>query len=69
VTCTGDATAVTVTVTNPVDARYRPGPAGRGLIGMRERVAVLGGSVQTGLTGREFVVSATLPRTLTEQPA
>jgi glucose-6-phosphate-specific signal transduction histidine kinase len=54
---------VTVTVSNPVDERYQPGPAGRGLIGMRERVNVLGGTLDTRLTGGKFVVSATLPRT------
>jgi signal transduction histidine kinase len=63
VACSSGSDMVTVTVSNPVDERYQPGPAGRGLIGMRERVNVLGGTLDTRLTGGKFVVSATLPRT------
>lgn len=61
VTAQGDANSVAVTVTNPVGARYQPGPPGRGLIGMRERVTVLGGSLETGLDSENFVVTATIP--------
>jgi signal transduction histidine kinase len=40
----------------------RDGPPGHGLIGMRERVAALGGDLHTGAgPGGGFVVHATLP--------
>jgi signal transduction histidine kinase len=46
---------------------FRPGGAaspvrgGNGLIGMRERVALYGGRLSTGQTGRGFRVAASLP--------
>lgn len=38
---------------------------GRGLVGMRERVEGLGGTLRAGPEGADFVVEATLPRGLT----
>jgi signal transduction histidine kinase len=38
-----------------------PGPPGHGLIGMRERVALYGGTFNAGRNGRGFVVSVDLP--------
>ncbi|MEV0971149.1 sensor histidine kinase [Microtetraspora glauca] len=40
-------------------ARY--GPAGHGLAGMRERVALLGGTFHADRVGEEFTVTATVP--------
>ncbi|MGC5016686.1 sensor histidine kinase [Streptosporangium sp. DT93] len=39
----------------------RPGPTGHGLIGMRERVSMLGGSLWIGPVGNGFAVTAILP--------
>ncbi|MFF8955604.1 sensor histidine kinase [Streptomyces sp. NPDC014894] len=46
-----------------------PGPAGHGLIGMRERVALLGGRMEAGPDGRGWRLRATLPATLERQEA
>ena len=46
--------------TGPPDGGGTDG-AGRGLAGMRERVQLLGGSLETGATGSGFQVSARLP--------
>ncbi|WP_265522833.1 sensor histidine kinase [Oerskovia flava] len=64
VTATGDAAELRVT--NPLDQTDGAAPGhlpGRGLIGMRERVEALGGSLtaQVSDDGRAFVVVATLP--------
>lgn len=61
VTAWSDADSARVRVANPVDGRHRPEPPGRGLIGMRERVTVLGGTLETGRMGEDFVVMATIP--------
>jgi signal transduction histidine kinase len=41
-------TEIEVTVSDSGGARAQPGSAGHGLIGMRERVAVYGGSIEIG---------------------
>ncbi|MEU4831088.1 histidine kinase [Streptosporangium sp. NPDC023615] len=52
-----------VQVTNTAGHRSPglPGPAGHGLIGMRERVSMLGGSLWIGPVGTGFAVTAILP--------
>jgi signal transduction histidine kinase len=44
----------------PTDGLVGAGP-GHGLIGMRERVALFGGRLETGPVGRGFRVAARLP--------
>ncbi|GAB3431507.1 sensor histidine kinase [Flindersiella endophytica] len=56
--------AVEATVTNPVGAGHRPAAGGgHGIIGMRERASLLGGTLSAGLTeaGDAFRVRARLP--------
>jgi signal transduction histidine kinase len=55
-------TAVEVTVTNPVrpGSSQRPG-GGHGLIGMRERATLLGGSFQAGRADGKFWIHAWIP--------
>jgi glucose-6-phosphate-specific signal transduction histidine kinase len=49
-------------VTNPVPAGPRPaGNRGHGLVGMRERVTLLGGDLTAGQAGGEFRVRAHIP--------
>jgi signal transduction histidine kinase len=51
-----DSGAGTITPASP------PAPAGQGLVGMRERVAIVGGSLRTGTAeGGGFLVEAELP--------
>lgn len=57
---------VTVTVANPLDrangtVAMEPGGAGAGVIGMRERAALLGGDLYAGPAGEEWRVHAELP--------
>jgi signal transduction histidine kinase len=54
--------AVELTVSNPMDARHPP-PAGRGhgLIGMRERATLLGGTLDTEHANGTFRVRARIP--------
>ncbi|MBE1593262.1 sensor histidine kinase [Nonomuraea angiospora] len=56
-----DATRLTVTITNPVTSRPIGTAGGVGLVGMRERVGLLGGSVQVRAGRETFEVRATLP--------
>jgi signal transduction histidine kinase len=49
-----------LTVRNPVTPGAAP-KDGHGLIGMRERAQLLGGSLSAGASGREFTVDAVLP--------
>jgi signal transduction histidine kinase len=66
---TGDAqvalafndTAVELTVTNPVPEATRLGGRGHGLIGMRERAALVGGSLDAGRVDGTFRVHARIP--------
>jgi signal transduction histidine kinase len=55
--------ALELTVRNPVSADPRPAGrrAGHGLVGMRERAAMLGGTLRAGIAGEAFEVRATLP--------
>lgn len=56
------AGTTTITVMNPLPASSRRAPGARnGLVGLRERVRVAGGTVDIGPDGAAFVVSATLP--------
>jgi signal transduction histidine kinase len=56
------ATSLQVTVTNPTreDAPDRPG-GGHGIVGMRERAGLLGGTVDVEASGGRFRVRARLP--------
>lgn len=55
--------SLSLTVTNPHQAEpgVDLGPAGRGLVGMRERATALGGSFEAGVRDDAYVVSARLP--------
>jgi signal transduction histidine kinase len=57
-----DEVALTVVSRRDDGATSRAGPEGRGLIGMRERVTVLGGEFAAGSEPDAFVVRARLPR-------
>ena len=48
-------------VTNPTRPNEVPGGAGHGVVGMRERVALLGGSLEAGARDGVFRVRALLP--------
>lgn len=57
----GDST-VDLTVTNPRPAGRSTRAGGRhGLIGMRERAALVGGRLRAGEAGDEFRLRATIP--------
>ncbi|MEJ8277726.1 sensor histidine kinase [Pseudonocardia spirodelae] len=59
-----DAVAVEVADDGPVPGhRADPAGSGLGLVGMRERVALLGGDLHTGGDGGGWTVRAVLPRT------
>jgi signal transduction histidine kinase len=51
----------TVAVTSPAARRPRPRAGGRGLIGMAERAAVLGGTAETDWTPGHWTVRAAMP--------
>jgi signal transduction histidine kinase len=58
----GHGDRLRVRVTNPyLAATGQPGSGG-GLVGMRERVEALGGTLAAGVEGDLFVVEADLPR-------
>ncbi|WXZ50499.1 response regulator [Clavibacter tessellarius] len=63
------ADAVVLTVVSPLDATGRegadpvPGSPGLGLVGMRERAAILGGSLDAGPVAGTWTVRAVLPGT------
>ena len=54
-------TALELTVTNPIPAEGPRSEGGHGLIGMRERAALLGGTLDTGYMRGMFCVSAKVP--------
>jgi signal transduction histidine kinase len=56
------ATALDLTVSNPAPGESAPRPnGGHGLIGMRERASLLGGSLEAERSGGTFRVRAQLP--------
>ncbi|MFF0245186.1 sensor histidine kinase [Streptosporangium sandarakinum] len=62
ITRSGDELRVHVANGPGVDGRERtPGNAGHGLLGMRERVSMLGGKLWAGPVGKGFAVTAILP--------
>jgi signal transduction histidine kinase len=60
-----DPSALEITVANPVrpDHRARDTRGGHGLVGMRQRAALLGGSVETTVRDGRFCLHARLPLT------
>ncbi|MFF4199096.1 sensor histidine kinase [Nonomuraea sp. NPDC001831] len=54
------ATMVTLTVRNPLGAP-QAGPPGHGLTGMRERLALIGGTLDAGPDGDDWLVRAEVP--------
>ncbi|UXA17771.1 sensor histidine kinase [Mycobacterium sp. SMC-4] len=64
-----DASAAVLTVANrlPVPVVGRCGTAGRGMLGMRQRVELLGGRIQAGPNDDEWTVRAVVP--IDEDPA
>lgn len=58
---TSSGTVVTARVSNPLVPRTSPAAPGRGLLGMRERVESIGGSLTAGEEDGSFVVELTLP--------
>jgi signal transduction histidine kinase len=55
--------AVLVGVRNPLPPDAAPQPGGHGVIGMRERAQLVGGTLDAGAEGTEFVVRARVPLT------
>jgi signal transduction histidine kinase len=58
-----------LSIANPIGATTNGAPAagGHGILGMRERASLLGGTVEAGSEGRAFRVRARLPYAGTEQ--
>jgi signal transduction histidine kinase len=54
-------TSLQLTVTNPTRPGHSPAEAGHGIVGMRERAALLGGSLETGASDGGFRIQADLP--------
>jgi signal transduction histidine kinase len=54
-------TSLELTVTNPTGPGSSTGADGHGIVGMRERAALLGGSLQAGASDGRFRVQASLP--------
>ncbi|KRD35268.1 hypothetical protein ASE27_15905 [Oerskovia sp. Root918] len=52
---------LTARISNPLVPRTSPAAPGRGLLGMRERVESIGGSLTAGEEGGSFVVEVSLP--------
>src|SRR4051794_21717653 len=68
VAVTGDADRVRLTVDDDGSSAGGRAPAGYGLVGMRERASLLGGTFQAGPTAeRGWRVEAVLPRTGTQR--
>lgn len=59
-TVRSDSEQVRITVSNSVGANREVSEGGYGLIGMRERVASVGGRLESGSVGRVFTVRATM---------
>ena len=55
------ADAVTIEVANELAAPPQDGRRGHGITGMRERAALIGGSLQTAADRGRFVLHAHLP--------
>jgi signal transduction histidine kinase len=53
--------ALELTVSNPIRRQSAPAQAGHGIVGMRERAALLGGSIDVGATNGRFRLTAHLP--------
>ena len=63
VTVTGNGTEVQLTVVDDGSRATSPDPPGYGLIGMTERITLLGGTLQAGpAPDRGWCVGAVLPR-------
>lgn len=60
-TSDNESFVATVRISNPLVPRTSPAAPGRGLLGMRERVESIGGSLTAGEEDGEFVVELTLP--------
>ncbi|MBD7949499.1 sensor histidine kinase [Oerskovia rustica] len=58
---TPSGTVVTARLSNPLVPRTSPAAPGRGLLGMRERVESIGGSLTAGEEDGSFVVDLSLP--------
>lgn len=66
--CTGgDGVQLRIAVDNPVGMRAAAMSGGHGLVGLRERLALYGGSVQTGRSGGQFHLEALLPASAAAQ--
>ncbi|MFD6090928.1 sensor histidine kinase [Oerskovia sp. NPDC060338] len=57
----GPSETLTARISNPLVPRTSPAAPGRGLLGMRERVESIGGSLTAGEVDGSFVVELTLP--------
>ena len=67
VAVTGDSDQVRVTIDDDGSAAGGRSPAGYGLVGMRERASLLGGTFHAGPADRGWRVEAVLPRTGTSR--